>query len=243
MDDKKKQLEYELADIITEKPHEFTIGRKHYRLYPVTLAKLFLLRRYIDDLSIDQNILKVNPNLEAIRLVEKHKETCCGILAIHTAPNTYKDIHNRQNLAERRNAFAKVCNEDLATMMIVVLTSDKTEQVVILSGIEKERERLKAAMEAKKDGQKGSLHFGGITIFGSFIAPLLEMGLSINEILYERSYSFLRLILADKMAQVFLSEEELQNLAASAGGTMIDGNDPESFDKLKGSLKGIKFND
>ena len=30
MDDKKKDIEYELADIITQKPHEIKVGRKLY---------------------------------------------------------------------------------------------------------------------------------------------------------------------------------------------------------------------
>ena len=73
MDDRNKPIDYELADIVTDCPHEFTIGRKHYRLYPVTLAKMYRLRPYIDVLAIDDGILMVSPYLEALRLVQQNR--------------------------------------------------------------------------------------------------------------------------------------------------------------------------
>lgn len=243
MKGKGKELEHDLADVIIEKPFEFTVGRKHLRLYPVTLAKTLMLGRYMDELDIDTDLLDRNPYLEAIRLVHRHRDLCATIIAIHTAPNTYRDLFDLQALRVRRNLLKKAGSEDLATLLVIALTSDKTAVLSSHFGITEERERMAAVARAKKS--RNSLSFGGKTIFGSFIAPLHEMGYSDSEILYERGYSYLRMMLADKMTEVYLTDEELEGLPASVGGRMLDGNDPASLAALKERLgsRGVKFND
>lgn len=243
MDEKNSDIDYKIADIITGMPHEFTVGRKTVRLYPVTLAKTYILARVMSGLAINREILSFNPNLEILRLVEEKKELCCRLLSIHATPNTYKDLFNSRSIAERRNLFMKMSNEDVAVLMLYVLTSDATEEVIKHLGLDKERERLAKVMKVKKDDSKNNVSFGGLTIFGSFIGQLKEMGYSDNEILYERGYSFLRLMLADKITSVYLSDDELNKLPADVGGTMFDGNDPASFEKLKArmSAKGVKM--
>ena len=234
---------YELADVITEKPHEFTIGRKHYRLYPITLAKMFLLRGYIEGLSVNYRILSANPLLEALRIVEQHRELCCSIIAIHTTPNTYKDIYDLRAIKVRRNAFMKFGNNDLATLMVLVLSADKTEHLLNITGIADEQARLKKVMSVKKKRDKNSLTFGGLTLFGTFIAPLKELGYTDNEIIFEKGYTFLRLLLADKITTVMLTDEDRENLYIGDGGTVIDGNEPGSFKKVRELMRknGLKF--
>ena len=60
---------------------------------------------------------------------------------------------------------------------------------------------------------KNSLSFGGISVFGTFIQPLKELGYTDNEILYEKSYTFLRL--ADKVTSMYFSDDEYKKLPAS----------------------------
>ena len=244
MDDKKKDIEYELADIITQKPHEIKVGRKLFRLYPVTLAKQFLLKRIMDGLSMNDAILKKNPYMEALRLAETNGKVCCHILAIHATPNTKKDLHNSKAITERRNVFSKMSIEDVATLLIYVLTSDKTDRMIHELGLDKEQKRLAEVMEIKRKNGKNNISFGGLTIFGSFIGQLKELGYSDDAIIYEKGFTFLRLMIADKITSVYLTDEELQNVSTEAGGTMLDANDPASFDKLKGlALRGVKFNE
>lgn len=245
MDEKsRKGIEYELADVLTAQPHEFTVGRKHYRLYPVTLAKMYLLKEYIAALGLDMVNIQVNPYLEALRVVEGKRRICCSILAIHTTPNTYRDLFCRQNIAERRNAFEKVNREDLASLLMIVLTSDTTAHLMEGLGLNEEHRRMKRASMAKKDTQ-GSLTFGGKTVFGSFIAPLKEMGYTDDEIIYERPYAFLRLLLADKITTMYLTGEELENLSVADGGKLIDGNSAESMAEVAKFAKqhGIEIKD
>jgi len=223
-------IEYELADVITAQPHEFTVGRKHYRLYPVTLAKTYLLRAYMQALSINQKNLLLNPYLETLRVVERNRRECCQILSIHTSPNNYRDLFCMKSRKDRVNTFMRMSREDLASLMMVVLTSDKTDVLMEGLGLTREHQRMRRVLSVKK--ASGSLNFGALTVFGAFIAPLKEMGYTDNEILYEKSYTFLRLMLADKMTSVIMSDEELNNLSVEDGGRMIVGDNPQSADAV-----------
>ena len=245
MDDKKYgKIEYELADIITQKPHEFKVGRKLFRLYPVTLAKQFIQKRIIGRLGLNTSFIQ-NPYLEALRVAETNKKACCEIIALHATPNTYKDLHNSKAMTERRNVFEKMRTEDVATMLVNVLTTDYTKDIIEYFGIDKEQKRLAVIMEIKRKNSKNNLSFGGLTIFGTFIGQLKEMGYTDDEIIYEKGYAYLRLMLADKVTSVYLTDEELQDVPTDSGGTMIDGNSPEAFEKLRTALagRGLKFND
>lgn len=239
-----KDIDYEIADVIIERPQEFKIGRKSFKLYPVTLAKMFLLKRQIDGLSINAAILEINPYMEAIRVVKENRDVCCHILAYHTAPNTYKDIYDTKAITIRKNYFSRNLNdEDMASMMIIVLTSDKYDEIVKHFGLDKEHERLQKVMEVKQKGDKNNLTFNGLSLFGTFIGRLKEMGYSDNEILFEKGYTFLRLMLADKVMNVLLTDEERQQLYETSGGSLMDAGDPNSADKIRGyfAQKGIEI--
>lgn len=230
-------IEYNLTDAIIERPQEFRVGRKGFKLYPVTLAKMYLLKRQVDELGVDTDVLKENVYLEALRLAKEKREVCSHILAYHTAPNSYRDLFDSRAVTIRKNIFIKeTSDEELAALMIYVLTADKTDEFLRHLGLDAERERMNKVIEAKRKGDKGSLTFGGLSIFGTFIGQLKEMGYSDNEILYEKGYTYLRLMLADKITTIVLTDEERQSLYDSVGGSLIDAGNPESADKVKAVL-------
>lgn len=232
-----KDIDYLLSDIITERPHEFKVGRKSFKLYPVTLGKIFILKILVEAMGVNKDILHAHPHLEALRLAREKREECCKVLAYHTAPNSYKELYNSRAITIRCNYFAEnLSDEDIASLMIIALNYDQAEEIMEHLGINKERERLARVMEVKKKFGKNSLTFNGCTLFGSFIAPLKEMGYSDNEILFEKSYTFLRLMLADKVVDVYLTDEERENLPSSDGGSMLDANNPANTEKIMGEL-------
>lgn len=239
--DKDSNLEYCFADIVIDRPYIFTVGRKQMRLYPLTLAKSLLLEETIDTLPVNEEYMRLNPFLEALRLARNYKEKCCQILSVHATPNTQRDLFNVQKRAERKNMLSRLGDKDIATLLMYVLTSDKTEQLMSYFGIDKERERMGRISEAKKS--KNSISVGGKTLLGSFIGQLKEMGYTDNEIRYELGYHYLQLMLADKMTSVYLTDEELSSLPEECGGNVLDGNDPESFGKLQSLLanRGVKM--
>ena len=232
MTEKKNNIEDNLADVVIGRPHGFMIGHKHFCLYPVTLAKKFLLKRQIEELELNQDNLKYNPYLESLRLAKEKRETCCNILAYYTAPNTYKDLYDHRAITIRKNVFLKdLDDEELASLLIIVFTADQTDEFITYLGLDKERERMNKVMEIK-NRNRNDITFNGKGIFGAFIGPLKEMGYSDNEILYEKGYSYLRLMLADKITNIFLTEEEKKEIPNEMGGAMVDASNPENTQSI-----------
>lgn len=232
-----EEIGNDLADIITARPHEVRIGRKTLRLYPVTLAKTFLLRRWMEALHIDETLLKTSPCVECLRLAETRREVVAQILAIHSAPNTYRDLYDSRSTSRRRSLLLTVKTEHLAGLLMSVITDDKTGLLSEHLGLNAERERLHKVLEVKRKHSKNTLYFGGKSLFGTFICQLKELGYTDNEILYERGYSYLRLMLADNLTSIYLSDEELEELPQDAGGTLLDGEDDDALDALAAMIK------
>ena len=240
MDKRKDEAVMEaLADVVTSRPHEIEIGGKRLRLYPLTLAKTFLLRAPTDALGVDRGLLLRDPYLECLRLAETRREVVAEILAIHSAPNTYRALHDSQGRGTRRDLFARVKTEHLAGLLMIVLTSDKTEELSEALGLREDHERLVEIMKVKGAGDKNNLSFGGKSLFGAFIGQLKGMGYSDEEIVFERGYSYLRLMLADKVTNVYLSDEELSSIPRSMGGTLLDGEDDGDLDVLAAKIRGL----
>lgn len=230
--------DYDLADIITGKPHDFRVGDRRFRIYPVTLGKMLILRPYMDAVSVE-SLMGANPYTSALKFVREKKELCATILAIHTARNRRDCVLGLSGIQWRTDFFAREINdEDLASLLVVILTGDRTQQMIERLGLDKERGRLEEALKVKQD--RNTLSFGAKSIFGSFIAPLKEMGFSTDEIIFECGYSFLRLMLMDKQVSLYMSDEEIQQMGGSAGA-LIDGDGADADNQLKAffSSKGV----
>ena len=178
--------------------------------------------------------------MEALRLAKKDRKTCCHILAYHTAPHTKKDLFDQKAVTTRRNFFEKeLTDEEMATMLIVALTSDKTDIIMRHLGLDEEKKRMAKFMEIKRRHDTNNMSFGGLSVFGTFIGQLKEMGYSDDEILFEKGYEYLRLMLADKVTSIYLTDDEKNEVPALDSGG-IDASDPANAQKILNTLKAKK---
>ncbi len=235
----------DLSAVILDTPRPFRAHGRLMALYPVTLGKTLLLGSLLPELDVNEGLLLSNPMMEAVRLVGVSREACTAILAIHTCPNTRRAMHDWEGLESRKSQLSQLSDEDLATLLLLALTSDKTETLMHSLGLDEERKRMSkvhAVKDREGDGSS-SLTFGGRSILGTFIGQLKEMGYDDDDIIYRRSYTYLRLMLADKLTSVYLTKEERSKLSEADGGTMIDGSDPGSVHRLSEWLakRGMKM--
>lgn len=227
MNDEKNNSSYldgDVADVITGKPHDFRVGSREFRVYPVTLGKILILRPYMEASGMDHVVKTPNLYLSMLKLVRDKKELCATILAIHTIKNSREAFYDLPEIKWRTDFFFKELDDkDMASLLVVILANDRTRQIAEYLELDKEQERISAAIEAK-EGKHNNLSFGGKSIFGSFIVPLKEMGFSIDEIIFECGYCFLRLILMDRQFSIYMSDDEIQRMGGSAGA-LIDSAD------------------
>ncbi len=215
-----KLIDMNIDDSLIEKPYAFTIetegkGERHLFLYPVTLGKLHVLKRHMENLQIDIDNMNVNPHLEALRVVAAHKEEVCKVFAYHTVKRK-RDIFDTHLIQETAD-FIKdnSSDEELATLLILVLTKDNVQQYKDHLGITKENERLRRVVEAKKAAQKSKndFEFGGKTIYGTLIDQACERyGWEYDYVMWGISLVNLQLLLADKVQNIYLTDDEKRKI-------------------------------
>lgn len=214
MEEKTNLIEMDIADAIMGRPYGFTIGDKQFHLYPVTLGKFYLLHRQIDALGINQENIKIDVNLEALRLVREKKDICLSILTYHTCKDKDEVFDDIANEKKRALFEQELTEEELATLMLIFLTGDKADLFMDHLGIREENENLQKAIRVKSD--KNTLSFGGRSQFGSLIDAACERyGWTKDYVVWGIDYTSLRLMLADKVTSIYLSDEERKKLPAS----------------------------
>lgn len=228
----KEDIEQYIADAIIERPYGFSVGNEHFYLYPVTLGKIFLLQRLIEALEVNQKNLQVDVSAETLRLAERKKDVCLTIIAYHTC-KTSDEIHDSLLIANRKELFAKeFTKEDVAALMMIVLSSDKTSLFMKHLGIDKEQDRLAIVMRMKSGGDKNNLTFGGVSQFGSLLDAACERyGWTKEYVVWGIDYTSLRLMLADKITSVYITDEERKKLPASVlnkNEETIKADDPKN---------------
>lgn len=221
--DKYKQLELDIADTIIDRPKGFSVGRRHFYLYPVTLGKMYLQQRVTESLDLNKELLQVNPYAEALRLVETKKEECCLLLAYHTL-QTKKEVLSNRTVTIRKNIFLReMDNEDIATLILACLTNDKTALFIQHYGIDKEIERMSEIANAKES--KNTFSFGGKSIYGTLIDAACERyKWTFDYVLWEISYTNLMLLMKDKVTSLYLTDEEMKKIHINNISEFVDGN-------------------
>ncbi len=225
----------DLADTIIDRPIGFSVGSRHFYLYPVTIGKMFLLGRLNEELQVNHQILNIDPHIEALRLVTEHREICSRILTYHTI-RTKAKIFDNEFVEKRVEWFAKNTDLDaLAQAMVMVLQSDKTKTFMEHLKLDKERERMERVIKAKKD--KNNINFGGLSIYGTHIDAACERyGWTFDYVVWEISYTNLQLLMADKLTSIYVSDEERKKLPASVfirQTDVINADDPKNQEKIK----------
>lgn len=225
--DKEKQLELDIADTIIDRPKGFSVGRRHFYLYPVTLGKVYLQKRIIENLEINKELMQTNPYAEALRLIETKREDCCLLIAYHTL-QTKEDVLSNRKVTIRKNIFMReMDNEDIATLILACLMYDKTLLFIQYFGIDKEQERMSEVIKAKDN--KNSFSFGGKSIYGTIIDAACERyKWTYDYVVWGISYTNLQMLLKDYVKSVYLTDDEMKSAHLNNTSAMIDGNDKDA---------------
>ncbi len=222
-----------ITNILTDMPIGFTVGNKHFCLYPPTLGKIYLTSQTINLLQIDTELLRLNPILETMRIAKDKKDIVCRLIAYHTL-KTQKELTNSRIVDERTSMLTKsLDNEDAATLLLSILKENNSiEDTIHLLGLDREAERMARVNQAKDN--KGSFVFGGKTVWGTLIDAACERyGWTFDYTVWGISYSNLSLMLKDKITSIYLSDEERKKAHIPAANEKVfDGNNREDIMRM-----------
>lgn len=231
-----KTIGADIADMIMERPRGFEVNGRQFYLYPLTLGKMYLVSRLVENLGINTEIAGKSSYMEALRLCHEKKDIVCRILAYHTTGRK-EELFDTGIIKERCDFFTKeLDNEGMAQLLVTVLTEVDILRFIRHLGIDKERERLSRAMKTKKDS--GSFTFGGKSIYGSLIGPACERyGWTFEYVVWGISYANLQLLLADAVTSVYLSDEERKRAGIHKSGEVINADDPANVEKIAAIIR------
>ena len=223
----KENLELSIADTIIERPVGFTVDNRHFCIYPTTLGKTYLLARLFKSLDANNDVITTNPYLEALRLCQEKKEVVCRILSYYTFASK-EDVFNSLKVDTRAKLFSdNLDNEELSTLFVLILSGDNTEEYVRYFGIDKERQERKRISEVKGDGS--SITFGGNSAYGTLIDFACQRyGWTMDYVVWGISYANLKMLMADAITTIYLSEEERKKLNIYDDSEVINADDPRN---------------
>lgn len=229
----RKIMEMNIADIVIERPYGFKIGSNQFYLYPVSLGKTYLISRLVDALELNQNIINVNPYLEAFRLCKSKRETVCRILSYHTL-NKKEELFDSSIVNKRCDFFYKsLSDEEIAQLLVIVLTNNNIGSFIKYLGIERDHKEMERISKIKNK-KSNSITFGGKSVFGSLILPACEkLNMTPHQVVWEISYSFLQMLMADAITSMYLTDEEMKKTRISNDRTFINADDPKNMEKIK----------
>lgn len=242
--DEDKDLAF-ISDAVTCRPHGFSIGGKHFYIYPLTLGKIYIMKNIIERLDFQSDKMLESETIEALRVAKEQRQECLKLISCYTFDKK-EDLFDIEKLRERVEFFEdNISDEDLAAMVLTILSADKTSQIMVSAGIEKEHERMSKAMAVKDN--KNSLIFGGKTVFGTLLDAACERyGWTKDYVVWGIDYTSLRLMLSDKITDVYMTDDERKRLPSLFfDKDSIDASDPNSTKELIAffSSKGIKVQD
>lgn len=221
-----KNIEMDIADTIIDRPIGFSVGRRHFYLYPMTLGKHYLTQRIIESLEIDMKSLQTNPFAEALRLASVKRPECVKLIT-YFSMKTKQELLCQRSVTIRQNLIEKEMDtKDIATLLVICLTSDKTDSIAKHFKIDQEVERMKRVAAAKNN--TNTYQFGGVSVYGSIIDSACERyGWSYDYVVWEISYTNLQLMLKDSAKSIYLTDEEAKRCPV-AQEPAVDGNDMET---------------
>lgn len=220
-----------ISNTLTDMPIGFDTDHTHVNIYPTTLGMMYLTSQLVDSLEIDKELLQVDPFLEALRIANTKRETCCRLIAYHSL-NTKNEILDSRCVSKQAELIFKECsNEDIATLLIIILKANSYQTIAKETGMEEEAKRMAKVNAAKKS--ENSFIFGGKTIWGTLIDAACERyGWTFDYVVWGISYNNLTLMLKDKVTSIYLSDEERKKAhIPAAGEDVIDGNNKEAVMK------------
>lgn len=98
--EKERLIEIAVSDAVTEKPIEFGVGRRKFKIYPPSIGKMQILSKYFLMLDIDEARLEEEPQLEAMRICESKADLVLELMACATFKEK-ADLLNDKKIKER----------------------------------------------------------------------------------------------------------------------------------------------
>ena len=219
----------DISDVMIERPVSFSIKKRHFSVYPTTLGKVQLTARLIEAMGLTEDLAKSNVYRVALETARTHREECLRLIAYSTLPGA--DCLDENKVAKRLVELRSLEDMDISSLLMIILSQDRTKAIEKQFHMDKEAERLAAVNKVKKQ-DNSSVSFGGRSVWGSLIDSACERyGWSYQYVLWGISYTNLQLLFADQIRTIYLSAEERKKVHIPIDNLIISAEDPVALNQ------------
>lgn len=219
----------DISDAVIERPINFRYRRGRFMLYPLSLGKLQLCSRIIESIGLGNIAGGTEIYVTCLSAAMNEREKCIRLLSYVTLPGN--ECLDETKVLKRIKKFSRIKSSDLASLIVMFLSMDKTGFIMKEFGIDKEEKRLAKVVKAKNSNKDfGSVSFGGKSIWGTMIDSACERyGWTYQYVLWGISFSALQLMMSDHVKTVILSKEERRTAGVFDERGVIMADDKESL--------------
>lgn len=211
-----------IEDLLLERPVPFRVGRRRFRLYAPTLGSLVLTGR-VESLLPDLSSLPAAD--AALALARDHRDGLCRLLAMQTLRGSRR-LFDEGLIARRARLLATLDDDSLAQLRLMSQTAwPSVREVTDWVGLSAESHLRQRVASVKHS--RGTVSFGGRSVYGTLVDSVCQRyGWSLQYVLWGISYANLRLLMADAVTTVHLSDEERRAARLGDGDAFVNADDP-----------------
>ncbi len=233
----KDNLNEALADAVMDRPREFFIDKRRFCLWSPSLGMSMMLEGHIANLGVNPEMMIRNHSFEALRIAVEKRNVICDILAILSFRD-FSQLSDSRTLAKRAEYFCNhLSDEDLAQLILMILSEPRIDDYISLSGLADDQKDQSRIAEIKNNGSHNRT-FGGHTIYGLLIdAACKAYGWTKQYVVWGIDLVSLRMMLADSVCSVYLSDEEIKQFGGDVSRKDQRGMTKEDFLLLRNEFK------
>lgn len=195
-----------ISDAITQKPIILKVRGEAFKVYPATIGKLQVLSKYYAATEHYQG----DDSDRILSLCNDDFMEACKILAVCTLDGK-EDLLDDDKIRERAEFFRKYCTANDVATCILLAASDDAEAFITHFGIDVDIRDKDKIQSVKVD--RHTRVFGGRSLWGAlFDSACAKYGWTLDYVLWEISYVNLRMMLADSVSTVYLSDSDMKEI-------------------------------
>lgn len=226
-----EELENRVIDVLGGVTPTFSTGEETFTLYPKTLGKMYLFDRLRDKMELNTEAMKENPIIEVLRVCKEKKDSVLRMLAYATLHGK-ENVFDEEKIQKRLKSFESINNNDLAALMLSLLMDNDIQEFIKYFDIDKDDENRRKIVKAKE--KNNVISFGGRSVWGTLIDfACARYGWTLEYVVWEISYTNLMMLYKDKPETAYLTDKERKSVRLREVGNVINGDDPNNFEKIK----------
>lgn len=226
-----RDIELDIADVLMEKPVGFSFRGHHYNLYPLCIGTMQLLSRFLVSHNLDKIKDSHELYLQLLWVLKSDFAACIRVISYLTLKGA--ECLDECKVKKRFRRLVRMKEEDVATLLVTAILSNKTELICKHYKIDIENKNVKRISKEKAKNDNSSVSFGGKSIWGSVIdAACHRYGWTFQYVIWGISLTNLQLLLYDQIKTIYLDKKERKKMHISTDGVTVRASEKQALQNV-----------